>query len=513
MSTLLRGPHDDAAIGSPSTHQCIPTSLKELQSRLQTLQPKLWLTNPSRPVVLLAQIGEDAWRTLAFDSDVSEIFNRSFELDAQSSVNVEVREIFPRRGAQPVFVKVPLMSDFINANEEDEAEAEAIESPRRKASASFGSGAIDNKAARLHSRIAKRSSPPASPSPPGSPLLKFPIRKVNKPVSVPERARSSRSRNLQMDRLVAPPQTPRYDSRPGQSLDKAWAAMTATAGKTGNVSAHMLEAFGLRDDYEKLQFTSSRSRAALQNILEVRESVPGATAVKRRLSRPSSARVSGSERTLIDATNWERGDFIPVATRDVPELRNLLQSLQAIEGDATVRLNDAPTRVVWRIPDSRKKMAEERTLAHGRTLLLPRKVLVESGWLNFSNIGSIVFRFYPNGDGSTDDEASTIFLWMSSTPGISFSFNIHLGRARLLDKGKYERVGEAFTSAPRLWQASMVHYRMEVSWSEIGATLLNLAENECIEFALQVLQWHMISPPPQENTDEQALVAQQASEH
>lgn len=199
----------------------------------------------------------------------------------------------------------------------------------------------------------------------------------------------------------------------------------------------------------------------------------------------------------MDPGNWEEGEFSPVAGRDIPKLCEVIESLQAIEGDAAARLRDEEVRVVWHLADARKRLTDERRLAHGRPQLAPKRVLVESPWLEFGNLGSVVFRFYPRGDGSALTGGATIFMWMARAPGISFSFHLQLGRAQArCDEA--EDVGAVFATAPRLWQSEMVHYRMDVCWSEVAAVLMDLAPQERLDITLRVLQWHVIRPPGQD---------------
>lgn len=267
----------------------------------------------------------------------------------------------------------------------------------------------------------------------------------------------------------------------------------------------MLEAFGLRDEYERLRISSMRRRAALQKLLEVRESVPSCHIASRSASSQASntktsqgeacVAIDAEQRTRMNPNNWEDGEFTPVAARDVDKLRDVIASLQSIEGDATTRLRDEDARVTWHIEGARKRLTDERRLAHGRSQLTPKRVLVESPWLKFGSLGSIIFRMYPKGDGTALPGGVTIFLWMARAPGISFSFNVELGRASRWQSGKCESAGSFFATAPRLWQADMVHYRMDINWSEVGALLLDMNAEESLDLALNVLQFHVIQSP------------------
>jgi len=41
----------------------------------------------------------------------------------------------------------------------------------------------------------------------------------------------------------------------------------------------------------------------------------------------------------------------------------------------------------------------------------------------------------------------------------------------------------------------MVHYRMDICWSEVAAVLTDMAAEDSLDFTINVLQWHIIRPP------------------
>jgi len=207
----------------------------------------------------------------------------------------------------------------------------------------------------------------------------------------------------------------------------------------------------------------------------------------------------------MQPNNWEAGDFTTIAARDIEAFREVIKSLQEIECDATTRLRDEEVTVAWHIIDARKRFADERRLAHGRVQLTPKRVLVESPWLNFGNLGSVIFRLYPRGDGSALSGGATIFLWMARAPGVSFSFNVQMCRASSREDDRSRGSGAAFATAPRLWQADMVHYRMDVCWSEVAAVLNDLGAADPLELTLNVLQWHKICLPEEVESQVETL--------
>merc|ERR1719410_1325392 len=116
---------------------------------------------------------------------------------------------------------------------------------------------------------------------------------------------------------------------------------------------------------------------------------------------------------------------------------------------------------------------------------LPKKVLLESPWLQFETLCKMAFRVFPAGDGSAVRNNSTIYMWMSRPPGLSFTFSLHLGHGVDLPA--------------RLWQATTTRMRFDVSWFKIDAALCNQATDEdALEFSIRVLQWHGPEDDPEE---------------
>lgn len=190
---------------------------------------------------------------------------------------------------------------------------------------------------------------------------------------------------------------------------------------------------------------------------------------------------------MVDATadpqSWEHAGHaqqkLPqVAAHDISELHKVIESLQEMEAMVAARLHDEELSAVWRLGEARRRLSEERRLMVGRPQLLPRRLLVESPWINFGELGRILFRFYPSGDGSASLDSASVFLWMARPPAMPFNFHLRLG---------------TFSTAPRLWQASAVHYRVDVAWSEVAAALLSLGSEGSLVISVRVLQWHLPS--------------------
>lgn len=287
------------------------------------------------------------------------------------------------------------------------------------------------------------------------------------------------------------PGPPMYDGRPGRLHDQAWEA------KTGELSTHLMEAIGLREEYEHLKYESSRRRQALEWLLRTRDSVPGAYSINLRPRSADSATGHGGSvmqpcfasvaepDLLVPSTgpqDWDKGEFWPVKSRDVPKLCDAINKLHQMEGTATVRLQDQAVFTTWRLTNSRRRLAEERRARVGGNRLIPKRVLMESNWLKFGQFSKVAFRLYPCGDGTAQPGNSTVFIWMEHPPGLSFTFNL--------------RIGDTLSTAPRLWQATMIHYRMDLRWTQL-CTALTFQEGapETLIITLQVLQWH----GPEEN--------------
>lgn len=308
--------------------------------------------------------------------------------------------------------------------------------------------------------------------------------------------------------MIVSPHSP-YDGRPGRLHDQAWEARNATASRTGELSAHLMEAIGLREEYEHLKYESGRRRQALEWLLRTRDTVPGPYSIN---LRPRSASPKPGEAAL-EATSpdggapvikdcfssvvepdvvvpstgpqdWDQGEFWPVKTRDVPKLCEAINKLSSLEGTAAVRLQDQEVFATWRISNARHRLSEERHPRVGGPQVVPRKLMLESKWLKFGQFSKVSFRLFPRGDATAEPGNTTIFVWMEHPPGLSFTFNL--------------RIGENLSTAPRLWQATMIHYRMDLRWSQFSTAFALDEGTDQVMITLQVLQWH----GPEENPAE-----------
>mmetsp|Transcript_60501 Transcript_60501/g.157195 ORF Transcript_60501/g.157195 Transcript_60501/m.157195 type:complete len:617 (+) Transcript_60501:87-1937(+) len=280
-----------------------------------------------------------------------------------------------------------------------------------------------------------------------------------------------------------------YDGRPGRLHDQAWES------KTGELSAHLMEAIGLREEYEHLRFESGRRRQALEWLLRTRDSVPGPYSINLRPKASSAEQAeiaaqpcfsSVAEPDLVVPStgpgDWDKGEFWPVKSRDVPKLFEAISKLAHMEGTAAVRLQDQEVFATWNLANARKRLADDHYPRPGVLRLVPRRVLVESSWLKFGEFSKVAFRVYPCGDGTAQPGNTTVFVWMAHPPGLSFTFNL--------------RIGDTLSTAPRLWQATMIHYRMDLRWAQLSTALSTQdGASDTLSITLQVLQWH----GPEEN--------------
>jgi len=465
-----------------------PDSVQELWSRLQDCMPELlfhtlhdstgegW-QDSDRPVVLLAHVG-GSHRVLREDNDVRQLFQGR---PIDSSVQVEVRPLFPAPAS---------------------CQWDGLTAARLVSVPIIGTGGSVHSA-----RGAVASSPAKLPSPPPgkSPQLRRPS-KPRWSVSAPRAPRRPRPLSApsaewrNSDDPPSPRESPRqrmnsqpeYDGRPGRRMDCAWAGRQ-TIAETGEVSmsGELLEAFGLREEYERLRTESRRRRSLLEQLLKARDSVPGSRSLG--TTAMASKGVNAATLAAVGSTfaakpeDWQKGDYCLVAARDVPKIQEAIDSLVQIEDLAAIRLQDEGATVTWTLPSAAKQLCQERRLAVGRPMLLPRKVMAESTWLRFLDIGQVAFRLLPQGDGSSSEDDATLFVWMAAPPPVSFTFTIRIG----VDLAG-STIDGTFTSAPRLWRCDALHYRVDFAWSQMQVALMALADlgTDDLEIDLVVLQWH-----------------------
>lgn len=269
------------------------------------------------------------------------------------------------------------------------------------------------------------------------------------------------------------PRTPRYDGRPGQRMDKEWAGRNAAKAK--DMSTHMLDAFGLLQEYESLRFESGKRGQMLKKLLELRENRPGTDVYSPDPQLEGSTEVPLSPSIAMAPRRWECGEFSVVAARDVAKVREAIGAFEELENAAVGRLRDDHNAATWHISSARSRLAEEKRLSFGRPQLIPKKVMHESSWFAFGDKGQALFRMFPHGDGSAKPNSATIFAWVKKAMDASFTFTLC--------------IGSSLRTAPRLWQAGRIHYRVDVSWTEVAAMLLTSVDGS-LDIRLQVLQWH-----------------------
>jgi len=271
------------------------------------------------------------------------------------------------------------------------------------------------------------------------------------------------------------PKSVQYDGRPGLRLDRQWTGRAASSHQQKKLSANLLDAVGLRDEFEGMYVESRRKQAALKEVLRIRDSVPG-------VASPIPATMLLESDVDDQLPHWEQGKFCFVAGRDVPRLQKAISLLEQVEECAALRLTDEGVEATWQMSKARTRLSEERRLASGRGRLVPRQVLVDSPWLNLPHVGQLAFRLYPHGDKTARAGDAALFLWMAQPPGLTFTFILHIGGKPCI--------------APRLWEATHVHYRVEVGWVHIHVALMEREEDDCLPIAFQILQWHHLDEDP-----------------
>eukprot|EP00927_Polykrikos_kofoidii_P039230 TRINITY_DN33660_c0_g1_i1.p1 TRINITY_DN33660_c0_g1~~TRINITY_DN33660_c0_g1_i1.p1 ORF type:complete len:523 (-),score=71.31 TRINITY_DN33660_c0_g1_i1:194-1762(-) len=465
-----------------------PKTLRDLRARIPNVD--------EGTKVLLADIGGER-RAIATDQDVQELFGGRCP---NSTVDVELRELFPPRegtergsggacrpSSASCVVSVPVSGPF-------------------RGDPSF-SPPIGGWPRVLEGR--PRNS--QTPRPPPKPRWSFSTSTSRRPSSA-----CVSSGLVEPSPPASPcksllPNDPSYDGRPGRRLDIEWAGHSAVAHQTGTVSAELLQSFGMREEYERLRFESRRQRELLEKLLKTRDSIPGIHTDFETPSLTSGGSLTGASvgiglKAAVGPRDWQKGEYCLVAGHDVPKLREAIESLAQIETLACMRLQDEGNAVCWCLANASKLVAEERRLAAGRPTLLPRRVLLESPWLQFGDIGDIgwqvAFRLLPRGDGASAQDDATIFVWMAAPPPISFSFCVRVasstasaragGRGGSCAKATEPNDSGVVCTAPRLWRADAAHYRVDVSWTELQGVLMDMASRDerDMELSLLVLQWH-----------------------
>lgn len=235
-----------------------------------------------------------------------------------------------------------------------------------------------------------------------------------------------------------------------------------------NVSAHLLEVIGLREEYELMKEDSCQKRKALEWLLKIRLRTP--------LSQEFGVTPNLDLEEVGGPEEWELGKYCLIAERDVPKLREAIRLLGRLEKLASIRLQDQFISASWLLPKARASLAQERQFVAGQPQLLPRRCVADSPWLDLSALGRVLMRLYPHGDGTAKRGEATMFFWLSDAPPVPFSFEVSLGES--------ERM------APRVWFRDRTHYRLELGWPQLQEALLGIREGDSLKVTLQVLQWH-----------------------
>lgn len=297
----------------------------------------------------------------------------------------------------------------------------------------------------------------------------------------------------------------------------------------------LVDVCGLRETYEQIWAESRQRRVALDWLLRARDSTPGIHSLH--LSEKSRTESTMLPQTLAseeasdlecqsrneppkeaspplrlkdkDINRWVDCQYCPSRISDLAKLECALQSFAQMQGTASVLLQDVEaSSILWRISAARRRMATEPppcvllaafgVLGNDAPRFMPRKVLLESPWLQFETLCKAAFRIFPAGDGSAERNTSTIYIWMSRPPGLSFTFSLRLGDMHL---------------PARLWQATTTRMRFDISWFQLDEALRSQAtDGDAMEFSIRVLQWHGPEDDPEEWAPEKSASASLALE-
>jgi hypothetical protein len=257
------------------------------------------------------------------------------------------------------------------------------------------------------------------------------------------------------------------------------------AAYSGDLAAEeLLDALGMRHEYEQLREASQQQRETLERLLGTSSD-----------AFCNDVAVYDVPTTAVAA----QGGVRRYASRDVPALREAIHQVRLVEDMANSRLQGERATAVWCLVAACERIAEERRLAIGRTTLFPRRVLIESPRLSAPGLGQIRIGFWPQGDAHAPAGQSTFFAWLPQPAPLSFVFRVRLSSAAaagdnrgVVGDGVASNCGSTSVSTvPRVWPRSTVHFRICVPWVRIQGLLLDMLERGelNLDIALDVLQW------------------------
>lgn len=455
-----------------STRQRLPKTLFELRARLRDTLPGMDFDNVARPVALLGHAGGTT-TALSTDSDVARLFAGG----PSCAVGVEVREIFPSGAPEPQIV------DFC-----------ALAPPDSEPSVVTNTGTGEGYAGAASSRRTRSQG--------RTPRMAFGRRledawEVTQQIPPPSRVAPEvpRTEAIKCTRRTASSGIP--DGRPGRHLDRTWNAHLGPVAIDrrcpGPASTQLLDMAGIRQDFEELEAATRSQKHTIGRLLRPRWRATDADVpeplwlkISGKEVESTSPALSGMDEILLRANDsfgpgdWSQ-DLGGVNKRDIAGMHAAMNSLERMEADFTSRLRDTGHVVTWRINGARRQIAEEQPLSSGGSQLTPRKVLIESSWMQLlPEVGRVMFRLLPCGDASSPSQTSAIWIWAESPPQLTFALE----------------VGGIQCLAPRLWPADQKHYRVDCAWREIVAALAaaDAAGDDTLELALRVLQLHTGTP-------------------
>eukprot|EP00931_Biecheleriopsis_adriatica_P099213 TRINITY_DN7357_c0_g1_i2.p1 TRINITY_DN7357_c0_g1~~TRINITY_DN7357_c0_g1_i2.p1 ORF type:complete len:463 (-),score=71.01 TRINITY_DN7357_c0_g1_i2:14-1402(-) len=370
------------------------------------------------PVVLLAsRNGCSVRRSLITDDDVRAVFA---DVAGIGEVEIEVRQLFPSSGTQPIHVHIPV-KEGISCRETADQEAFVLPALRpdpqekRNTEPPWDEETSPQKCTQIASRRPVMGhSLYQIPGGPGLPC--------NDWAKGPELA------SLGLRPCFGLPwpdittgEQPREASgsqRPTLLADPA-SPVSKTIGEAPPQSANLLGAVGLQEQYRELRKGLRQQQEAVEAILQE----------------------AGSDLKLR------------LHGRDIRKLRNTMELLHQLESTCAEDFLETGSSALWQVPEARKRLAS--------AAMLPRKSYWESCWMQVGVFAEVAFRLYPAGDAQSPPGQSLLYLWIQPPPTMSFWFKLEIGRDKL-------------AIARELWPENVGWLCLEVAWALLEQELTNL---------------------------------------
>mmetsp|Transcript_30162 Transcript_30162/g.54715 ORF Transcript_30162/g.54715 Transcript_30162/m.54715 type:complete len:470 (-) Transcript_30162:155-1564(-) len=416
-----------------------PTSLAELRTLLAE-------DLPAGPAVLLAVCSNGSRLSITCDDDVIAIFD-----EASETLDIEVRSLFPGAGAQPRIVRISAKGRWPRATPQHEAPCKLQVPPRpeipdRPTEPSMGAASHADWLADLALET-------------GREVRKAGVLSSGFLVAANAGPDWGERSNLERAGLRPTFGVPWPEILPAREAKSV--PVEITDAQEDPVSAHLLEAMGLRQEYKQLRRGMRQHRETIESILQDNEA----------FSEPCTKRRPWKAELQSDV-----GEGQKIHSRDLPHLRNTMHLLRQLENTTSEALQDSQLVSSWWIPGAKQRLSEERWTARHEICLVPLKKCWCSSWVAFGKFSQVAFRIYPTGDGESAEGHAVVFFWMQSPPLLSFSFQVY--------------VGELLAIEQISWRANVNWSRAELAWGLIEAALLDPRSANGLRLQMRLLEWH-----------------------